>query len=165
LKEQKPSLYLVLPFLILAAVVQSTLAHLFRVGNVKPDLVLLVVISWSLLRGSREGVVWGLLGGLGLDLFSGAPFGASAVGLMAAGLLAGEGETNIFKGNILLPVFFAPLGTVTYYGALLVVFALIGQPLPMVSSFSQVILPAAVMNAAVIPFVYVFMRWLERKLV
>ncbi len=163
MKEQTLSLYLVLPLLLLVAAVQSTLAHLFMVGNVKPDLVLLVVISWSLLRGSHEGVVWGLIGGLCLDLFSGAPLGASSIGLMTAGLLAGEGETNIFKGNILLPLFFAHIGTVVYYGILLIVFALTRQSLPVGPSVSQVILPAAVMNAAVITFVYTFVRWLATR--
>jgi len=136
---------------------------LFKVGGVKPDLVLLIVISWSLLRGSREGVLWGLFGGLCLDLFSGAPLGASSIGLMTVGLLAGESEANI-KGTLLLPVFLAPLGTVIYYSVLLIVFELTGRPLPIVSSFGQVILPAAVMNAVSVPFIYIFMRWLERRL-
>ena len=138
--------------------------HLFKVGGVKPDLVLLIVISWSLLRGSREGIVWGFIGGLCLDLFSGAPLGASAVGLTTVSLLTGQGETNIFKGNVLLPILFAPLGTVIYYGGLLIILELTGQSQPVLSSFSQVILPAAIMNAVTIPFVHMFMHWMERKL-
>jgi rod shape-determining protein MreD len=150
--------------LLFAALLQSTVLPLFRVAGVKPDLVLLIVISWSLLRGSREGIRWGFLGGLCLDLFSGAPLGASSVGLMTASLLTGQGETNIFRGNVLLPVLFAPVGTVVYYGALLIIFELTGQSQPIFRSFGQIVLPAAIMNAATIPFVHIFMRWLDRRL-
>lgn len=116
-----------------------------------------------MLRGGQEGLVWGFVGGLCLDVLSGGPLGASAIALMVVGLLSGQGETNIFRGNILLPMFVAPLGTLVYYGLLLVILELAGRSLPVLPTFSQVILPAAIVNMIAMPFVYVFMRWLNRK--
>lgn len=129
-----------------------------------PDLILLIVISWSLLRGSREGLVWGFVGGLCLDLLSGGPLGASAIALMVVSLLSGQGETNIFKGNLLLPLIIAPLGTLVYYGLLLVILELTGRSLSLLPSSSRVILPAAIVNFIAMPFVYVFMRWLNQRI-
>lgn len=157
------SLYLVIPLLALAASIQSTIVPLMKLGGAKPDLVLLIVISWSLLRGSREGLGWGFLGGLCLDLLSGGPLGASSIGLMAASLLSGQGETNIYKGNLVLPIVFAVLGTLVYYGTLLVVLELTGRPVALMASLSQVILPAAIINVVAMPFVYALMRWLDRR--
>ena len=152
-----------MPFLLLAAIVQSTLMPLITVGGAKPDLVLLIVISWSLLRGTGEGVVWGFTGGLCVDLLSGGPFGASAVGMMTVGLLSGQGATNLFKGNLLLPLLLVPIGTALYYALILVVLALTGRVPSLDISLNQVIIPAAVVNLIAMPFVYMFMRWLDRK--
>lgn len=129
-----------------------------------PDLILLIVISWSLLRGGREGLIWGFVGGLCLDLLSGGPLGASAIALMVVSLLSGQGETNIFKGNLLLPLIIAPLGTLVYYGLLLVILELTGRSLSLLPSSSRVILPAAIVNFIAMPFVYVFMRWLNQRI-
>ena len=61
-----------LPLLILAAVLQSTaLVHL-RVLDGTLDLTLLLVLGWTLAGDWRGGMVWGLMGGLCLDLLSGA---------------------------------------------------------------------------------------------
>lgn len=135
---------------------------LIKVGGAKPDLILLIVISWSLLRGAREGLVWGFVGGLCLDLLSGGPLGASAIALMVVSLLSGQGETNIFRGNLLLPLILAPLGTLVYYGLLLVILELTGRSLALLPSLSHAILPAAIVNFIAMPFVYAFMRWLSQ---
>ena len=137
---------------------------LIKVGGAEPDLILLIVISWSLLRGGREGLVWGFVGGLCLDLLSGGPLGASAIALMVVSLLSGQGETNIFKGNLLLPLIIAPVGTLVYYGLLLVILELTGRSLSLLPSSSRVILPAAIVNFIAMPFVYVFMRWLNQRI-
>jgi rod shape-determining protein MreD len=144
--------------------VQSTIVPLISIGGAKPDLVLLMVVSWSLLQGTKEGIIWGFTGGLCLDLLSGAPLGASAIALMTVSLLSGQGETNLFKGNLFLPLILAPLGTVIYYGLMLVILELTGQSLPLNTSFTQVILPAAIFNLIMMPFVHSFMRWMHGKM-
>jgi rod shape-determining protein MreD len=151
------------PFLVLVAVIQSTIMPLFSIGGTKPDLMLLVVISWSLLRGASEGLVWGFLGGLFLDVLSGSPFGGSAIALMAVSLLSGLGEMNIFKEHFLLPMALAPVGTVIYYGVILIVLELTGQSLSLASGFLRVVLPAAVVNLLAMPFVFICMRWLHHR--
>ena len=135
---------------------------LVTIGGAKPDLVLLIVISWSLLRGTGEGVVWGFTGGLCVDLLSGGPFGASAVGMMTVGLLSGQGATNLFKGNLLLPLLLVPIGTAVYYALILAVLELTGRAPVLDPILAQAIMPAAVVNLIAMPFVYMLMRWLDR---
>jgi len=107
--------------------------------------------------------VWGFIGGLCVDLLSGGPFGASSVGMMTVGLLSGQGATNLFKGNLGLPVLLVPLGTALYYALIVVVLALTGRAPALDISVTQAILPAAVINLIAMPVVYMFMRWLDRK--
>jgi rod shape-determining protein MreD len=67
--------YWMFAFLFVLSLLQSTVLPRITVLGVHPDLLLMVVTSWSLLRGSEEGMLWALIGGLGMDLLSGAQFG------------------------------------------------------------------------------------------
>jgi rod shape-determining protein MreD len=75
--------YLGVPILALAALLQaSLLAVLFPSGG-GPHLVMLCVLAWGLNQDDlRAGLTWALIGGVCLDLFSAAPLGTSAVGLV-----------------------------------------------------------------------------------
>ena len=53
--------------LVLAAIVQSTAAQHLD-GGPRPDLVLLLVLAWSMLRGLTEGIIGGIAGGLALAI-------------------------------------------------------------------------------------------------
>lgn len=57
-----------------------------------PDLVVVLVVAWALLRGPAVGALAGLAGGWLLDLVppGGEPIGAAALAYAAAGLLAGR---------------------------------------------------------------------------
>jgi rod shape-determining protein MreD len=58
-----------------AALLQTTLSPYMKIGGIHPDLVLLLVIGWSALRGMEEGATWAFIGGISLDILSSAPFG------------------------------------------------------------------------------------------
>ena len=73
--------YLVIPLLFLITIVQTALVPYLSTWGVFVDLPLLVVVSWSLLQGRREGLAWGLVAGVGIDVLSGAPFGAATLSL------------------------------------------------------------------------------------
>src|SRR5512143_234247 len=98
------SLYATVALLGLLAVVQSSVLTRVDPSTLHPNLMLLAVIAWALQRGSREGLTWGFVGGLALDVVSGVPLGLNALILTAAGYLAGLGEARIFRTNFILPV-------------------------------------------------------------
>jgi rod shape-determining protein MreD len=131
--------------------------------GVKPDLMLLVVISWSLLRGAREGIVWGFIGGLCLDLFSGTPLGLSALALLIVSFFSGLGEATIFHTHIILPLATAFFASLIYDSIFLLVLRALGWPLVWLDSFIRLVLPASLLNVLLIPLVYPAMRWLHHK--
>lgn len=138
-----------LPLMLLGVMLQgSVLAHLrFRGGQ--PDLVLLVVVAWSLLKRGAEGMVWAFTGGLLLDLFSGAPPGVSSVGLVMAAYVAGLGPGRVTRKNVLLPLVMAVVGTAIFHGVtLLLLVALDLQPATWREILSYVTLPSAALNLA-----------------
>jgi len=95
-------------------VLHSVLASQVSILGVCPNLVLLVTVSCALLMGTRMGVIAALAGGLALDALSGAPFGISTVALVIVALLAGLGETNVFRSVRALPYVAAAGGTLFY---------------------------------------------------
>ena len=75
--------------LLIAALVQTTQGHRFATSVAKPDLVLLLVVTHSVVRGVEEGLLGGILGGLLVDLLSAVPFGAATLGMGLIGLATG----------------------------------------------------------------------------
>lgn len=144
------------------ALLQTTLAPYFSFMGATPEFMLLAVVSWSLLRGGREGAIWGFLGGLMLDLLSGGPFGAILLPLVLAGYLSGLGEINVFRASFLLPSLVV-LGATLFYSVMeLVLLQLLGQPIGWELAISHVVLPALLLNTLALPFVYLPLRRVHR---
>lgn len=146
--------YSMAPILLFTCLVQSTAATRFQIGGVKPDLVLLLVLIGSLLYGGRAGIAWAFVGGLGLDVFSGGPLGASSLALMAAALVASLGHRPLSRFNVVVPLGAAALGTLVYasvYLALLAVLNTAGwfaRDLPFVDTMRYIVMPAMLYNTA-----------------
>jgi rod shape-determining protein MreD len=136
--------------------------HLTIMG-VKPDLMLLMVISWSLLRGAQEGVIWALVGGMGLDLLSGAPFGTSTVALLVLSLLAGVGELRVFRTHIALPLIATLIATLAYDLFFLLLLYARGCSIAWTDSLIKVVLPSTLFNVLLSPLVYKALYWLHRR--
>ena len=155
--------YLVIPMLFVAALVQSTMLVRVEIGNVKPDLVLLIVLVGTLIFGGQRGVVWAFVGGIALDLLSGGPMGSSSLALIAASLVASPGHATLSRYNFVVPLGTAILGTLvyglTYVGVLLSLSVLGTFPfvsnlglevtqtgLPFVETMQYVVLPSIAYN-------------------
>ena len=131
--------------------------------GVKPDLMLLMVISWSLLRGAGEGMIWALVGGIGLDLVSGAPFGTSTVALVVLSLVAGLGELSVFRTHIALPLIAILIASLAYNLFFLLLLYARGCSIAWPDSLIKVVLPSTLFNVLLSPFVYKALYWLHRR--
>ena len=130
---------------------QSSLLAELRIQGGQPDLVLLIVVSWSLLSRDVEGLAWAFVGGLFLDLFSGAPLGVSAVGLLLAAFVTGLGKGQITRDNLVLPLVMIVAGTAIYHVVTLVLLVAVGLHPPTWSdSLSYVTLPSGLLNLALV---------------
>jgi rod shape-determining protein MreD len=154
------TIYLVVPLLMAVAILQATVVPHLGIWGVFPDLPLLVVIGWSLARGKREGVIWGFVAGVAVDLLSGAPFGAATLSMAAVGYMAGMSQATVYGAHAALPMLVMLLATITYDLAFLLPVAISGQDVTWWDSFTRIILPSAVLNALLMPVFF----WAMRKL-
>ena len=153
-----------LPLLAFAAVLQATLLPQFRLFGGTIDLVLLLTLNWTLVGESRGGPIWALMGGLCLDLLSGGPLGANALGLVLVAYLASLSEGRFWSSHVLLPLASVLLGTVVYHLVYLLTLAATGHSVSWGLSLSQVTLPTVLLNTLVMLPVYHLVRWLHSVL-
>ena len=142
---------------------QTTGMPLLSLWGVMPDLMLLVVVSWILLRGASEGIIWSLGGGLMLDLLSGGPIGAATIALALASFVASLSELNVPRTSLLLPVTACILATAAYNAGYLVVLQISGRAIPWGPSLLQVVLLCMVVNGLAMYPTYWAMRWLHLR--
>jgi len=106
--------YGMIPLLFVAALMQSSMLVRLEVGNVKPELVLILVIVGTLIFGGPRGIVWAFIGGIALDLFSGGPMGSSSLALILAAMVTAPGHHTFSRFNFIVPFGAALLGTLAY---------------------------------------------------
>jgi len=143
--------------------VQSSLGPFITFVGVHPDLVLVAVISWMLLRGPGEGLVWAVIGGLGLDLLSSSPFGAATVALVITSLLASLGYGRVFGGPLVLPLVLTFPLSLAYYMTFTLLLSVLDHPVAWLPTLTNVILPASVLNIAATFLLFPPLRLLHRK--
>jgi len=157
------TLYLAVPILMVVGILQATIVPQLKLWGIFADLPVLVVTSWSLLQGAREGMVWGFVAGLVVDLLSGAPFGAATFALIAAGFVSGMGQATVFRTHIALPLIVTFLATIIYNLIFMLVLQIMGQPVAWLESLWRIVLPAAVLNTFLTPVVYGPLRLLHQR--
>ncbi len=150
--------YLLIPVFAILAAMQVTLVPMLPTGDARPDLLLVLVVAWGIVRGGGEATLWGLGAGLFLDLISGVPFGVQTLGLAAVGLLADLMETNFFRSNILIPLAAIFVATFLFHILEAAFLQTVGYPINWELLFFRVIIPAAMVNTALMPVVYGIVR-------
>jgi rod shape-determining protein MreD len=149
--------------LCVSALLQSTLLPQVKLFGVQPDLVLLTVVSWSLLRGSQEGMLWALIGGLALDALSSARLGVNTLPLLLISFLAGLWQRGMVRLDILIPLLATPVATLVYQSAMVALLKLLGWPGTWGASLRHSILPSMLLNTLLMPALYVLLRWMHRR--
>lgn len=108
-------------------------------------------------------MLWAIVGGLCLDLFSGGPFGVTTVALIVASSLARLGYGRVFGGYMVLPLALAfPLSLAFYLTCTLLLNAF-GRPIAWLPALTDVILPASLLNIGAMLILFPPLRLLYRR--
>ncbi len=147
-----------------AALMQSVVGPSLPLVRGRPDLVLVVVLAWSMLRGSGEGAFVGFLGGVLLDSVVYTPFGINAALFGLIAYCSGLPEVNAYRGN--LPYFFGltALATVVYHTLYFLILQALGNSMPPLFETYATAIPAAILNAILVAPTFVVCRRLVRAL-
>jgi rod shape-determining protein MreD len=125
--------------------------------------MLLVVLVWAAVRGLDEGLIWGFIGGLILDLLSGGPLGVQVLSLLAVALLAGQPWTEGLGAPLIRILLLALTCGMAYHLVLLVAMAWTGREVDWAFSMLRVAGPSVLLNMVLVPFVWQPLARLERR--
>ena len=141
--------------IVVAIVIQLTLINSITILGLKPDLIMVIVVVFSLLKGTREGSVSGFASGLLQDIFSAGLLGINALVKTVIGFACGALKEKIFLEHIL---FLIPVITfiASFLQSILIFFLLraFGIEYSLAWSFKQVALPEALYSSLLSPFIF-----------
>lgn len=163
IRSSAMNLYFTIPFLTLVAIFQGTAAPQIRIASGYPDLMLLSVVSWQLVQTRGEGYTWAFIGGLLVDLIGGGPFGASILALLAAAAVADRVGGGLARDQVALPLISSFLGTFAFHGVYLIVLRIFGRAFDPTDAVFQVVLPSALVNMVLSPFLFRAMVAIHRR--
>jgi rod shape-determining protein MreD len=156
--------WLLIPFLALVAIAQVTLLPLISIAGFKPDLALMVVVSWGMLAPIGEAAQWGFIVGIFLDLASGLPFGIHTLVLTSIGILVGLGQATFFHGNLVAPPIAMIASTLLHSILILGILAFFNWRIDWNDYLLRITLPTAILNTFAMPLVYFPLQQLQHRL-
>lgn len=145
-------------------VLQTSLLPLIAYHGVSPDLMLLLAVSFSFLRGARQGGLAGFLAGLMQDLSTGTFFGLHSFSLTLIGLFCGRFANRVFKEQFSLPVLASLGATVFNYFILALLMVLLGYRFNLAGQLHYTLLPMLVYQLACAYPVHRAAYMLDRRL-
>jgi rod shape-determining protein MreD len=155
--------YVLSILLILVALLQATIVPAIPYVDIRPDLVLLLVLAWTMVRGTTEGAVGALIGGLALDLFSPLPLGSHALIMLLIIVPIGWLGAPFYRGNLAFPIGGAFLATALYNVLLLLLATILGQDILWGGLLWRVVLPMALIEATLMPLAYWLLDRIDRR--
>ncbi len=157
------ALSLSLPLVLLAVAAQATFVPQIRFLGGGPDLVLLMVVAWSVNSELEDAVVWAFVGGIMQDLLSAAALGTSVVGLLVIVFGVHFISRQVYRIGLLLILVIAAVGTVIQGLFVPFILTLTGFRVDPLYALVYVGLPTLGYNAAFIWPVYGFIRGIQRR--
>jgi rod shape-determining protein MreD len=139
-----------IPLLALLAVLQSTILSHIRLLDGRPDAILIVVVAWSIAGRTNEAMVWGFVGGLFLDLYSGVPFGSTSIALIIVAYLVSFPEGRFWESHVVMPLGVMLVASTVFHVLGIGTLLLVGQPMDLDSALTRVLLPSTFMNLVLI---------------
>jgi rod shape-determining protein MreD len=150
--------------LAFAALLQSVLGPALPLVRGRPDLVLVIVLAWAMLRGSGEGALVGFLGGMLLDSVTYTHFGINTALFGLIGYCVGLPEVSVYRGNLPFFLGITALATLAYHTLYFLILQALGNSMPPLIDTYTAAIPAALLNALLVPLAFLVCRRLTRML-
>lgn len=145
--------FLMLIILLFCLVLPGTLFHYWSWGGIKPDLAMLWVIFLALHHRPSQGIVYGFLSGLIVDLYYGRYIGLYAITLAVVALLISFLQQRWYRENIPLTMVLVFIVTVMGQALMVIVAKTAGLNWFLGEAF-KVIFGIAFYNSLLVPITY-----------
>jgi len=152
--------WIAVPLLFVLSVLQTTILRQLPLLDGNLDLLLVVVLAWSLLR-PEEGLIWAVLAGAFADIFSAGPFGLTSIAFLLMAFCIGWLHGRLRTHSPIVVMALGLFGTILAHTAAIALLVLSGRPLDVGYLLMYVTLPTAFLNTLFAVPVYLSLRRLH----
>lgn len=150
--------------LILIMELGSAIAPPLAQARGQLNLVMLLVLCWSLRASLTEGFVWAFVGGIALDLLSVLPLGTTSAALLILVYGINQLSQQLLRARILLLLAMAAVATLFMAAFTYAALALLGYTYDLWALGRLVLLPTLVYNLVAVLPLFVIVRFAQRRL-
>lgn len=153
-------------FLIISIcfVLQTTTFQTLSFANIAPNLLIVAVASFGLMRGKKEGMYIGFFSGLLIDIFCGFYLGIYALLYMYVGYLTGLFQKRFYPEDIKLPLMIISASDLISNMIVYVFLFLTRSRYDFVYYLKSVIIPEFVYTTIITIFLYLLLLKINQKL-
>ena len=153
-------------FLIISIcfVLQTTTFQTLSFANIAPNLLIIVVASFGLMRGKTEGMYIGFFSGLLIDIFCGFYLGIYALLYMYVGYLTGLFQKRFYPEDIKLPLLIISASDLISNLIIYVILFLTRSRYDFGYYFGNIIVPELVYTTIITIFLYLLLLKINQKL-
>ena len=148
---------------VLVGIIHAGLAPVVVVSGVKPNLVLVAVVLVTTTFGFQAGIMWAFIAGLTANLLIPEPLGSIPLALLAVAVLVAAGDRLLGRLPWVYPILAALVGSVLADAVSLASLALVAGGSLQLGVPSELIVPAAVLNATIAGLLLVPLRLMMRR--
>ncbi|MCI8363875.1 MAG: rod shape-determining protein MreD [Eubacterium sp.] len=145
-------------------ILQTTALHAIELADVVPNILLILTVCYSYMRGRTSGLLTGFLCGLLLDMQFGNVIGLYAFVFMTIGFLCGYCQKIYFTDNYILPCVLVGISDLFYGIYYYVTEFLVRGRLYLGFAFTSVILPEIIYTLIVSVLIFRLLNILEKFL-
>ena len=150
--------------IILTAIAQCLLFQHFAIASIKPNLLLIIVVSFGLMRGRLSGLLTGLFCGCVVDLLFPGQLGLHALIYMWLGYLSGYCYRIFYDEDIKTPLLLVFVGGLIYGIYEYVLTFLLRGRIHFFFYLNRIIIPQVIYTMMITIVVYRFLYHLNQKL-
>lgn len=100
--------------ILVSILLQSTVCQMISIASIKPNLLIILTVSFGLMRGRKEGMMTGFFCGLLTDIFFESVIGFNALIYLWVGYFSGYFYRIFYDDDIKTPLFLISISDLAY---------------------------------------------------
>ena len=140
--------------IIICFLFQSTVFHYMELAGVVPNLLLIVTMSFGLMRGRKEGLLVGFFSGFLVDIFFGSVLGPFAFIYMTLGYANGFFHRIYYVEDVLLPMFMITINDFIFNLLVYFIYFMLKNKLQFSDYLYRIVLPEMIYTILITLFFY-----------
>lgn len=150
--------------IIVNFILQTTFLQHIEIMGIKPNTMLILIISFSFIRGQVEGIMIGFFCGILVDIFFGTFLGLNAIIGVITAYLSGFFYNDYYKQSSIIP-FSLTLGFTIFYELLFYLINILLKGYPNIFYFFiKLVLPEAIYTALLSLIIYKGLYYFDKVL-